>query len=54
MTKLMNNKAFTADDGLLGNIPGLAYCQSTDIQPNFSAAYSKASKISKFSVNCWS
>ena len=32
------NKAFTAGDGLLGNILGLAYCQPTDIPPDFSPA----------------
>ena len=32
------NKAFTSDDGFLGSILGLAYCQPTDIQPNLSPA----------------
>ena len=30
------DKAFTADDGLLRNIPGLAFCQPTDIPLDFS------------------
>ena len=32
------HKASTVDDGLLRDIPGLSYCQPTDIQPDFSPA----------------